>query len=38
MFLAKKLAYFLWKSIPILSFIFYIIDHSVCDQLVPYLK
>ena len=38
MFLAKKLANFLWKSILILSFIFYIIDDSVCDQLLPYLK
>ena len=31
MFQAKKLTYFLLKSIPILFFIFYIIDHSVCD-------
>ena len=38
MFLAKKLTYFLLKSIPILCFIFYVICHSVCDQLLPYLK
>ena len=34
------MTYFL-KSIPAaedLYFIFYIIDHSVCDQLLPYLK
>ena len=37
-FLAKKLTYFLLKNIPFLCFIFYIIDHNVCDQLLPYLK
>ena len=41
MFLVKKLiskkTYFL-KSIPFLYFIFHIIYHSVCDQIVPYLN
>ena len=41
MLLASKGIYFL-KSIPededCLFFFYYIIDHSVCDQLIPYLE